>query len=215
MRRVRRLYSLRRSTSAHLTRLRADVVSIPGEQSRLLEAKLAHIVIELLNVWTNYSRAFYLSCMMEARRESGSRITVSRPSHDFDDALGIAIRTFRPLIPSPAPGNRWDRRSEPTWHDPNTLVKIAHAELFSNAVDLSAAFSTGTRTFLDLPVFRNYFAHRNMQTQAAATNLAPLYGIPKPKRPSALLLSIPLKRTQMLIEDYLDDIAFTVEYMCH
>ena len=85
----------------------------------------------------------------------------------------------------------------------------------SNISDVQAAFSSGTRVFLDLPVFRNYFAHRNYQTEEAAMNAAAQYGIPVTLPPHQILFEKPIGRPQGLIHDWIDDMVFTVEYLCH
>jgi len=152
--------------------------------------------------------------MLEAKRVRGDRIGVANPGLTIDQAIGRAVNQFRPAAQPRANGS-WDRRAEPAWHDPNNLLAIGAAESFSNIGDLRAAFSTGIRLFIDLPVLRNYFAHRNQQTSEAATAVAPHYGIPATKRPSRVVLSRPLKRPQPLLLDWMDEMQVTIELVCY
>jgi hypothetical protein len=84
----------------------------------------------------------------------------------------------------------------------------------SNLADIQAALSISSRVFVDLPVFRNFFAHRNERSIEAAVRLGPLHGIPATLRPAAILLSPPLNSAQPLLVNWLEDMSFVVEYMC-
>jgi hypothetical protein len=175
---------------------------------------MSYVTIQFLNLWSNFVRAYFLSCMLGARRESGPSVAVLHPGLTYHDALGIAVHVFRPAA-MPMGSGGWDRRDEPRWHDTHWILTLAASEAFSNVGDIGAALSIGTRAFIDLPVFRNYFAHRNELTRIAACNLALVNYIPVSSRPSRILLTRPLGRPQSLIEDWIDDVAFVVDYMCH
>jgi len=166
--------------------------------NRQQEALLSFVVIEILNTWTNFSRAYYLSCILKPRTVSGKRIIVLSLIPDFNSAISVAITHLRPHMTPPASGI-WHRRDEPSWYDHNLLMRCCRNIGCSNITDIQAAFSLGSRVFVDLPVFRNFFAHRNSQTGKAAADLGPQYGIPATLRPSQILLSSPLGRPQPLI----------------
>jgi len=85
----------------------------------------------------------------------------------------------------------------------------------TNLLDVEAAFSSGSSVFTDLVVFRNYFAHRNQGTKRAARDLAPKYGIAATLSPAEILLSRALGRPQPLLIEWIDDLTFTAEYLCH
>jgi hypothetical protein len=84
----------------------------------------------------------------------------------------------------------------------------------SNLTDVIDAFATGTRTFIDLPVFRNYFSHRNALSMQAAQSVGTRYGIPSTILPTEILRRRPLGRPQALLLDWIDDVRFTMEYLC-
>jgi len=215
MTRSQELARLELSAIKRLKRLRNDLQVIAGVVPiRTREIFVCHLAVELLNTWTNFVRAYYLSGMICARRKGGGRVMVPNPQLDENDALEPAIHQFKPNALRKADGS-WQRRDEPTWHDPKVLLTICNTVSFSNLPDLQAAFSTGTRAFGDLPVFRNYFGHRNQRSRLAAENLAPQYGIPATRRPSEILTSRPLGRPQILMLEWLDDLTFVMQFMCH
>ena len=121
------------------------------------ELLVALVAIEAVNLWASFCRSYYLSCMFSARAIGGSKIHARQGATALHDALGLAIRHWRPSA-NPSADGSWRRRDEPAWHDPDQLLPVCQAQGFSNLDDLRAAFSTGDRTFKDLPVFRNFFA---------------------------------------------------------
>src|SRR5205823_2817708 len=136
--------------------------------------------IELLNTWTNFVRSFYLSCCLNAKPEFSPRIGVTGLPLRTAEVLAIdtAIQITKPsLYLKHTPGAPWSRRDEPSWHDPRTLLKLSQSLGFSNEADIQAAVSINPRVLLDLPVFRNFFAHRNRDTFLSAQRLASHYGI--------------------------------------
>lgn len=96
---------------------------------------------------------------------------------DMNAAIGFAILQFTPHA-APNVFGVWHRRQEPSWHDPHTLLHLAATLGFQNLATIQAAFSLGLRVFIDLPVVRNFYAHRNEGTEQAAKNVAANYGIP-------------------------------------
>ena len=178
MRPTKKLSNLHVSARRRLMRLRFIVLNVrTGTGRDDCEARIAFVTIEMLNLWRNFIRSYYLSCVYTASTSSGVRITMRHLRQTENQAIGFAVKRWRPRSTSRADGS-WRSRDEPTWHDPNQVIPIMQDQGLSNLADFEAALSTGDRTFIDLPVFRNYFGHRNGRSQAAAQNLAPLYGIP-------------------------------------
>jgi hypothetical protein len=83
-----------------------------------------------------------------------------------------------------------------------------------NKQDVEAALSIQTRVLIDLPVFRNFFAHRNRGTREATQHVSPRYGIRPRPRPDEMLRSRALGRPQPLIQDWLDDLSTMCELLC-
>ena len=214
MRPCRDLERLRDTARYKLRKLREMALNaVSTIISREREALLSFIVIETLNTWNNFSRSYYLSCTVKPRTVTGKRITVGSLIPDFNSAIGLAVIYVRPHVTPPSSGI-WHRRDEPAWHDHNLFMQFCRNIGCSNITDIQAAFSFGSRVFVDLPVFRNFFAHRNSQTGKAVADLGPQYGVPATLRPSQILLSRPLGRPQQLILDQIDDLVFIIELLC-
>jgi hypothetical protein len=169
--------------------------------------------VETQNAWSNFVRAFYLSCIFEAKPCTSKRISHGAGAPDLNAGIGIAVQMVRPYS-RPKSNGSWDRRDEPPWHDPNILLGLSSRITCSHDSELQAAFSMGFTVFRDLPVFRNFFAHRNAATAAAAANIASSYGIPSSLGTPAILLTNPYGRFQPLLFEWMDELLFTAEYMC-
>jgi len=213
MKPTRQLPALWSKTRRRLLRLKALV----GEAARgtyHLDRTTAFITIELQSTWANFIRAYYLSCWRSPLMADGHRVMLVIPPGVSPDGLGFAVKRWRRSA-TLTPTGQWHRRDEPTWHDPNTLLTLAGDLSFSNGAGISAAFSSGTRVFLDLPVYRNFFAHRGEGTfHAAMHNAAIQYDITWAATPSKALLSRPPGWPQSLLADWIDDMVLTAAYMC-
>lgn len=215
MRRTTRLKKIRRTLLTQLNRLRRDIQGIPPNATlRDIEKVVGYVTIQLLNVWSNFMRGYFLACMAQAKKCGGGWITIANPGLSLNQCIGRAVLYYNPGAVPNAVGE-YQRRLEPKWYLSNTLLELSVSERFSNTSDIAAALSISTRVFVDLPVFRNYFAHKNQHSRRAASNLAPNYGIGVLNRPSLILLTCPLLRPQRLIYDWMDDLRFVAEYLCH
>jgi hypothetical protein len=170
---------------------------------------VAYVVIEALNAWSLFSRSFYLSCAVGALTER-KRVVATRPAVD---PLGAAITCINGRARPNALGV-WHRRDEPAWHDPNVLMRVCGNLGCSIQVQIGQAFSLNQNVFNDLPVFRNFFAHRNGQTSEAARNIAPRYTLPTSLTPTELLLSVSPGATESLILEWLTEMLITAEFLC-
>jgi hypothetical protein len=75
--------------------------------------------------------------------------------------------------------------------------------------------SVDTRALQDLPVFRNFYAHRNEETAAKAIALAERqYLIRGRTHPTLAIATPPYQRPQPLILDWLDDIRAVIDLLC-
>jgi hypothetical protein len=115
---------------------------------------------------------------------------------------------------SPPKSGVWARRDEPAWHDPSVLLALAAVLVVTNLGHIQAAFSTGTRATSDLVVFRNYFAHRNQTSRAAALSRARLNGVSTTGSIADIALQTPVGRHQSLLEEWVSDLEFISEFIC-
>lgn len=213
MRRRQRLSALLRSYQQNVARQSGRFVTAAASMDpRAREGGIALSAIELHNTWRNFMRAYWLSSFLVARGTSGARITCGRGLL-ASDPIGFAVTTFRPNA-RPNSSGEWHRRFEPAWHDPKVLIQLTVAAQLSSAADVQTAFSINSRVFDDLPVFRNYFAHRNAASRTAALSRAPLNSVPTPARPSEILALAPPMRPQSLMLDWVDDLDLVAQYLC-
>jgi hypothetical protein len=214
MRASKKLSNLNASCCARLRRLEARLngisVSSIGVSAEIMTSNVA---IEALTSWANFSRAYYLSCFLLPKTASKLSVSIT-PVVPIVDALGFAIQIWKPKA-APNTAGIWSRRDEPVWHDPNTLLRLMTIIGSSSLADVQATFSLGYTVFRDLPVCRNFFAHRNRDTENAAMNLALRYGIAGSPRPAKMLLSFPYGGTEPLLLKWLHEIEFTVQYLCN
>lgn len=215
MRPTRRLVELEWSLKKRLRRLRA-LEGLVGRRAldQAGRQSVAFITLELLNCWTEFSRSYFLSCSLNAVRLSGGAVaTTNFAGATLNDAVGLVMAHFRPNV-ALSPGGTWRRRDEPTWHDPHVLQTSCSLLGASNLGQVNASLSVKTRVFVDLPVFRNFFAHRNAASSQSAIQLAKRYLIPHNPRPADVLRSFPANRPVSLLRDWIDDVEVVAELLC-
>jgi hypothetical protein len=192
---------------------RGEIEHCPTPLTREGDRLVAFIAIEMLNLWASFVRAYYLSCCMRGKRVGGGRVLIPAAAGigSCAQAIDFAMQTVKPYQQGGPP---WSRREEPAWHDAQTLLKLSLAAGVSNASQVQAAFGVRTRVFLDLPVFRNFFAHRNDDTARKVSARARYYGLSPQLRPSEILCAASLGRPQRVCSDWLDDLCDVVQSLC-
>ena len=171
---------------------------------------VAYVAIEALNAWALFSRSFYLSCALGAITERRKAVTLTAVTAD---PLGAAITCCNNRARPNAVG-MWHRRDEPTWHDPNVLMKVCGNVGCSIQSQIGQAFSLNQNVFNDLPVFRNFFAHRNGQTSQAARNMASRYTLSSKLSPTDFLLAVSPGATDPVMIEWLAEINITAAFLC-
>jgi hypothetical protein len=213
MRRVAALAELERLVQRQFGRLRYQALQARASPLAIeREPLITDTVINTANSWSNFLRAYYVSCVFGTRTKSALNVKSAALFIDVNAAIGFAILEFTPHA-APNVFGVWHRRDEPPWHDPNTLLHLADVLGFQNLATIQAAFSLGLRVFIDLPVVRNFYAHRNQGTERAAQNIAANYGIPS-SRPTQILFTNPLLRPQALVFEWLTELVITADFLC-
>ena len=216
MKPTRILWKLGRTAERRAISLRSLIDQLSPPVSSESDRVLTYVVLESVNCWASFVRAYYLSCFISARRKTGSPIVLAQSSlRTFQDAIDFFIRTMKPSLGPPSPGKVWQRRHEPAWHDPNVLTTLLSKLGSSDIAQLLSAFSYPTQAFRDLPSFRNFFAHRNEETATKAATVARSYGINPRLRPIEILCSRAYGRPRNLLSDWLDDIRNVVGLLCN
>ena len=203
--------TLYHSGNTRLLWLREKVNRLTLGSSFSHDENIAYVVIESVNLWASFSRAYYLSWFMKPKTMTGGRIRCVRHFGFFEDALLFAIRHLR------SPGYKRlhpSRRDEPAWHDPSNLLSLAAAVEVSNFAQISAALSFGATYVSNLPTVRNFYAHRNDETFRKVQSKAALLGLGTNLRPCEFVCASLPSRPQNLISDWLDEMRLTIELLC-
>ena len=170
MRRTRKLDRLATRVLRRLHEYRDLAVDAQQAEDRARDQVISHVCINAQNTWAEFCRAYALSTVRAPVRRGGQAIVLGdRAIRTEADVVGAAIKRLKSHVYQR--GN-WTRRDEPPWHDPNTLLHTLEEMDASNVDDLRSAFSLGSRVFEDLPVFRNFYAHRSEYTARKARRIA-------------------------------------------
>ena len=104
-------------------------LNTPFEQ----EEQMTFAVINLLNTWANFQRAYFTCCLLGTRSPIQPKIrsSITGMITTQQEAIGKAILYFNPNRTLQSNGE-WNSRDEPTWHDSNVLLKLSKAFNFSN-----------------------------------------------------------------------------------
>jgi hypothetical protein len=211
MRPTRYLDKLNRSVQRRATFLRSLVEYQTPPVAASSDRLVAFVTIETLNLWASFTRSFYLSCTLNARRITGSKVVLTAASfHTTADAITFAVKNLTGRKGS----GPWRRRDEPTWHNPQTVLTLFTVTGASNLAVVQAGLSYPTSLFTMLPTARNFFAHRNEETAQKALALARALVVPTTARPTEVLCSKAPGRPQNVLSDWLDDLKNVADLMC-
>jgi len=215
MKPVRHFGKLRTTGTRRLRKIRKIAAGAVVTYSPEHDRELAWATVELLNLWSEFCRAYFLSCLRCARLESGQRVLCSNVATipTFEQAIIALARNM---------GNKQAgkygklrRRDEPTWHQPSCLLRGCKDLGTSHLVKVQSAFSTGSSVFRELPTYRNFYAHRNEDTaQKVLRSGLSSYGIGGKAHPYEVLSARAAGRPQSLILDFIDDTRLAIEFLC-
>jgi hypothetical protein len=216
MRRVKALRTLRIAALSRLSRAASTVRPTPPDL-RQRKAAASYCLIEIVDLWGAFIRALYVSSALGATHGNGATVGSSRFFHTSVEALTFATDwKFR----RSAAGRRrgaiappYDREREPAWHRANNIANIAGALNLTNQATILAGLTRAGRSLDDLIAVRNFFAHRNADTQFAAAASFYRYAItPKPSLEEALFVRVPGLSTTLL-DLWLADVHDTIDQM--
>ena len=173
-------------------------------------AEISFLVIDIHNAVATFMRSYCLSSLTGAYMEDGTRVIGGTVIGGHRSALTFAVRTERPRYTGVGP---WEHREEPTWHDPNVIVRILNTAGCSNAIGVNAALSIGSRAIEHLTTARNFLAHRNETTARKLRGLSVAYGLAQPRDPLSVVFGVGHGRPQRIFEDWLDDIYTIVSLL--
>lgn len=170
---------------------------------------ISFVSIELLNLWGEFCRAYYVSCALRAKDRTNARVVHTHSAIKSNtDAIALAVRTTRPKTRKQT---IFTHRDEPTWHNKSEFHKVMRALAPSNLADIDAALSQSNTVLNSLPTFRNFFAHRSESTAQKAQRLARQYRVSPRQHPAMILATFPPGRPQTLILDYVDELRLIID----
>jgi hypothetical protein len=131
-----------------------------------------------------------------------------------DQAIEFAVLTMRGSSYVKNHTGPWKWRDEPQWYDPKVITRISPLLALSNLAQIYAAFGVPTPVFKELPILRNFFAHRNEDTASRVRTLISAnyssFGFSGRTNPSDFLCARLPARPQNVLADYIDDLRNVV-----
>lgn len=209
-----RLEKLHQATSKRIAKLRSRVSALGPPITMDDDARLAWAVIEMLNLWAGFLRAYYLSGAIRTRTISGKPVRfTARTFANTESALRFAIRTVKDAKFSKSTVTRFD---EPAWHSVDKFIKLQNTVAAPNLPQIYSAMAAGATFAPLLKELRNFYAHRCDETFYGAAQVGIKLGLttkPDLRANSILCARLP-KRPQNVITDWLDDMTNVVGLLC-
>lgn len=161
--------------------LRAVEVGARGAPGRDADRACSFVAVEALNFWTQYCRDFVIQCARGAMTVGGVAVKATTvPYTSRDDLLTDLAKRFGHMKKNAVgpPGGL----QEPTWRVPQRVADVARYLGLANEGSIRSATSVGTVVVSELPVARNFAAHRCESTAEGLRQLGIKYGVgPAPK----------------------------------
>ena len=169
---------------------------------------VAHVTVELLNAWSSFTRAFYISCALRARTAAGIRVAIAvNGLATPNDALMFAMKTLKGW------NKPFQRRQEPSWHDVKNIITLVSTIGASNINTVVAALSHPTHAFRCLPIARNFFSHRNIDTARKCRALSATLQTAAAWRPADVLVQRDYTRPNNVLTEWITDVATVADMM--
>jgi hypothetical protein len=207
------LDKLNRTARKRIAKVRPVVSTLSLPLSIEADRAVAWAVIEALNLWSGFLRAYYLSATIHAKTTSGKRIVLASAAFpDIRAALRFAAQVKNPKFSK----TLVSRRDEPTWHNTGDFLRLLQRIGASNLPRVQAALAYSTTFFNHLPTIRNFYAHRCDDTFRKAGNVGIRLGLAtKPSLHATEIMCTRLpKRPQNIATDWLDDIGNVIDLLC-
>lgn len=219
MRRLTCLARLSRSFGGRIHRLEYIAASTAGNSGPNVDRAVAFITIEAQTTWANFSREFYLSCALLSPKTIAGRRVFHTTSNILDERHAL-LRSIQVLKPNRYAGAarsvNISPRDEPTWHEKVCLLRMAQDLHLSNQAMIIAGLSYPTTFFNDLPVIRNFYAHRSHKSVEKVRELARRnYGIRSLVHPTELVNQTLSGGTQTLLSEWLGDMRTISDTLCN
>lgn len=203
MHRARRLEDLGRKCSSRSARLRDAAVGLQPPLNGSERAYSSFVVLEVLTLWANFARFYFISCALGAKSPDGGRVQLGvAPFADEKAALAFGAK-----------GEKNKSRGEPIWHDFDAFGRVMGKLNLADPTRLLTSLGYPSKVFDDLPPCRNFFAHRTQNTARKVKNVARRNGINPALPPSEVVCTPATGRSYPLVVDWLDDLTAIIEIL--
>lgn len=199
-----------RCADNRLARLRELCVGLTLPPTPPQRRLISYTVVEAANLWSTYSRCFFISAALGARDSTG-QIIVAAAVRTPADAEDLAVHALHPKLR--AKSGPWSRRDQPDWQNKGHMLKALNYVGASVYGSVDQAVSYPTRVLSDLPTMRNFYAHKAERAADPARKLGRHYGITRRLSPPDLLCSVPKSGGDVLLNEWLADLSAIIQLM--
>jgi hypothetical protein len=201
------------TANRRLGQLVMRVSSCSAPPSKEDERTIALATIDLFNLWGLFARHFFISSAIGSRRVGGGHTrALVRKFLDSADVVDFSVLHLDPRR-RPRRKGGWGPHEEPPWFQPGVLLKLCSAARISNEAQVVLALSVKARSMEDLPVARNFFAHRSELTASGVRRMASKYTLSHSLKPAVLLGSRPPGRPDTVLASWLAEIRYVVNLL--
>lgn len=212
MRPTNQLDDLRRKFIQVARRLRVLLEAIRALPPQERDRRVSYVAIEILNLWSEFCRAYYLSYLLGPTTRGGARLRAQNGTvRTLNDAI---VGLWRELNGRAPPGTTLRRRQEPKWYEARTLPTAAVFLRVTNDSEVVGAINLIARTLQDFPVLRNFYAHRNEQTAISVINMVPRYGMLQVRHPTEFALTFLPGRSEPILGEWIADLEVVTGLLC-
>jgi hypothetical protein len=147
----------------------------------------------------------------------GAPVTyVGTQFHDERDALLFAIDTVNKTYAAKlrSSGTKITPRDEPAWQDRSIFLRIVRGLGLSNEPAITAAIGVSAQTLANLPVIRNFYAHRTEDTAKKTAAVQLRYGFSGSIHPTEFLASRVGTQPHAILRYLVEDISISITTAC-
>jgi len=207
---VGQISTLTQAAQARLERLQTLSYALRSPLAPQDHRILSYVIIESANLWAQYSQCLFLSSALGALDRTGTRI-VTTPVMNPSQAIDLAVHAVRPQLRGIQ--RPWKSHELPDFQNKGHLAQTLSYIGASIYEDVDRAVSYPTRVLLDLPTMRNFYAHKAERAARKASALGSHYGLNRPMSPPLLLCTPPAGRVDILVVEWLADLAAILSLM--
>lgn len=177
-----------------------------------------YILVDALAAWSAFTREYTLSCLWRgAFSETHGPIIHAMTGLVPTERVALIEAIKATKKPSFAPADDYEITpfDEPVWRKGQTILRIAEKLSFNNFAQVQTAFSIPGTALEELPLIRNFYAHKDRKTAEVVRKLGQsVYGVPALKPAHELVSEILPEKTDSLLSEWLHQLHQTSQALC-